>query len=114
MANPNALGPASLAAGQAMTSFTAFLPRLADVRKARSDDPGMIGDVRLGEIAASAVTLGVGVIASSLSGSNAPMVAAVVVAGILICVYEAALRGEDLFSPTSGGNAAQPTTQERG
>lgn len=105
MANPNALGPASLAAGQALSSFTTFLPRLSDVRKARSDDPGMIGDVRLGEIAASAVTLGIGVIASSLSGSNAPMIAAIIVAGILISVYEAALRGDDLFSPKEVHNA---------
>ena|ERR1700750_2845588 len=93
------LGPATLAAGQTISSFATFLPRLTDVRKASPDDPGMIGDVRLGEIAASGIALGMGVITSSLTGSPVPMYAAVFVALILIAVYESALRGNNLFSP---------------
>jgi hypothetical protein len=92
-------GPASLAAGQTLSSFTTFLPRLTEVRKASIDDPGMAGDVRLGEVAACAISIGVGVIASSLSRSPVPMYAAAFMAVILICVYESALRGTNLFEP---------------
>lgn len=92
-------GPASLAAGQTLSSFTTFLPRLSEVRKAGRDDPDMVGDVRLGEVAASAISIGIGVIASSLSGSPIPMYASAFVAVILICVYESALKGDNLFSP---------------
>lgn len=92
-------GPAALAAGQTLSSFTMFLPRLTEVRKASADDPGMVGDVRLGEIAACAIAMGIGVIASSLSRSPVPMYAAAFMAVILICVYESALRGQNLFEP---------------
>jgi hypothetical protein len=93
-------GPASLAAGQTLSSFTTFLPRLSEVRKANvENDTGMVGDVRLGEVAACAISLGIGVIASSLSGSPVPMYAAGFMAVILICVYESALRGNSLFEP---------------
>jgi hypothetical protein len=92
-------GPASLAAGQALSSFAVFLPRLTDVRKADPGDPGMHGDVRLGEVAACAVSIGIGVIASSLSGSPIPMYAAAFISVILIVVYEAALNGNDILSP---------------
>lgn len=94
-------GPAALASGQALTSFATFLPRLSDVRKANAaTDTDMTADVRLGEVAATAITIGVGVIASSLSGSPVPMYAAAFVALILIVVYECALRGDNLFEPT--------------
>lgn len=93
-------GPAALAAGQSLSTFSTFLPRLSDVRKASRDDTDMVGDVRLGEVAACAVSIGIGVIASSLSGSPIPMYAAAFIAVILIVVYEAALNGTDLFSPS--------------
>lgn len=99
------LGPATLAAGQSISAFTAFLPRLTDVRKASPDDPGMVGDVRLGEIAASAIAIGIGVITSSLTGSPVPMYAAAFMIVILVMVYESALRGNDLLSPKAATNA---------
>lgn len=93
-------GPASLAAGQTLSSFMAFLPRLSEVRKANADtDSDLVGDVRLGEVAASAIAIGVGVIASSLSKSPVPMYAAAFVALILIVVYEIALRGDRVMEP---------------
>lgn len=93
-------GPASLAAGQTMTGFLAFLPRLSEVRKANAGaEPEIVGDVRLGEVAASAVALGVGAIASSLSGSPIPLYAAALVALIVITVYEIALRGDRVMEP---------------
>lgn len=93
-------GPASLAAGQTLSGFITFLPRLSEVRKANaSAEPSIVGDVRLGEVAASAIAIGVGVIASSLSGSPIPMYSAALVAVIVICVYEAALRGDRIMEP---------------
>lgn len=94
-------GPASLAAGQALSSFSTFLPRLSEVRKASREDADMVGDVRLGEVAACAVSIGIGVIASSLSGSPIPMYACAFISVILIVVYETALNGNDIFSPGS-------------
>ena len=93
------LGPASLAAGQAISAFSTFLPRLSEVRKADPGDPGMIGDVRLGEVASTAIAMGVGIITSSLTGSPIPMYAAAFMAIILILTYESALRGNNVFSP---------------
>lgn len=51
-------------------------------------------DVRMGEIAASSITLGIGVIASGLSGSPIPIIVGAVMAGFLIVLYESALRYE--------------------
>lgn len=100
-------GPASLAAGQTLSSFASFLPRLSEVRKANAAaEPDIVGDVRLGEVAASAIAIGVGVIASSLSGSPVPMYAAALVAVILIVVYEIALRGDRVMEPKGSVNRA--------
>lgn len=93
-------GPASLAAGQTLSGFMTFLPRLSEVRKANAGaEPEMVGDVRLGEAAATAIAIGVGAIASALSGSPIPMYAAAFVALIMIVVYEIALRGDRVMEP---------------
>lgn len=94
MPNPNALGPASLAVGQAVGSFSVFLPRFTDVRQSAPHDKTMVRDVRLGEVAAVAMSLGIGVILSSLSGEPAPAIVALVMALIVVVLYEQALRSE--------------------
>lgn len=99
MPNPNMFGPASMVLGQTISSFTTFLPPLAEVRKAGPDDADIAGDVRLGEIAASAVAIGVGAIASSLLGDPTPTLIAALVAFALILVYETALRGNRPMDP---------------
>ncbi|SRR6266540_3566398 len=91
------LGPAMLAFSNGFNAFTQFLPRLGDVRKADPDDSAMAGDVRMGEVAAVAMTLSVGVIASSLTKSSVPAYTAIAVSLVLVCVYEAALRGDRPF-----------------
>lgn len=94
-------GPATLAAGQSLSAFTTFLPSLSEVRKAdKENDTGIVGDVRLGEVAATAIAFGIGAIASSLSGSAVPMYAAAFMAVIIIIVYELALKGDRPFEPT--------------
>ena len=96
----DALGPATIAIGQSVGAFQFFLPRLSDVRKSTVDtDPDMAGDVRLGEVAAATLTLGIGIMVSSLSGSPYPAYVSVLMCLILICVYESALRGNKPLQP---------------
>lgn len=100
MAPSDALGPATLAITQSVSSFQFFLPRLADVRRAdRNHQPDMVGDVRMGEIAAATLCLGIGAMVSSLSASPYPAMVSVVMVGILIAVYEIALRGDKPMNP---------------
>lgn len=94
------VGPASIVASQAFSAFSTFLPSFAEIRK--SDpvrNPDVVGDVRMGEIAALTLSVGVGAILSSLTGSAVPAVVAVIMALILICLYEAALRGDKPGNP---------------
>lgn len=94
------LGPASLALSSSIGSFQFFLPRLSDVRKADPTiDVDIVGDVRLGEVAAIAMCTAIGAIGSSLSGSVVPMVVASLVSIILVAVYESALRGDRPGNP---------------
>lgn len=98
--NAELLGPASLAMSQGISAFQFFLPKLSEVRKADSENnPDIVGDVRMGEVAAMTLCVGVGAIASSLSGSSVPAVVALLMGIILICVYESALRGDKPYNP---------------
>jgi hypothetical protein len=95
-----AIGPATLALTQTVGAFQFFLPRLSDVRKASmKDSPDIIGDVRFGEVAAGALCLGMGAIVSSMTGSPYPAIVSVLMMLVLVCVYEAALRGDRPFNP---------------
>ena len=101
MANSEALGAATIALGQTVGAFQFFLPRLSDVRKAGPNDADMIGDVRMGEVAAGALCIGIGAMVSSLSGSAVPVVVSILTAAAMMCVYESALRGDKPFNPVS-------------
>lgn len=93
MSNPDMVGPASLALGQSVGLFTALLPKFADIRRADITDE-LAADVRMGEVAAATVAIGIGTIISSLTGSPIPAFTALIMVFILICVYEAALRAK--------------------
>jgi hypothetical protein len=97
MPNPNMFGPASMVLSQTISSFQSMLPTISSVRKASPDDPDMAGDVRLGEIAASALSIGVGAIASSLLGD--PVLISSFIALTLIIIYEQALRRNRPMDP---------------
>ncbi len=97
--NPEIFGPATLSMSQAISGFNSFLPKLSEVRKAAPNDPDMAGDVRMGEVGASTLVLGVGIIASSLTGSPAPIVTGMFMCLVMICLYEIALRGDRPFNP---------------
>jgi hypothetical protein len=100
MPSPEIIGPATLAVSQGFSAFQFFLPRLSEVRKANaSSDPDIVGDVRLGEVAAFTLTLGVGAIVSSLTGSPVPTFVSLLIALVLICIYEAALSGDRIMNP---------------
>lgn len=95
MIDPSLVGPATLAVSQAVSAFNAFLPPIADIRKKTpEEDTEFTADVRMGEIAAVSITMGVGVIVSSLTGSSAPAVVALLCSVGLIVLYETALRAD--------------------
>lgn len=106
------IGAAVLAATQGMTAFYQFMPRIADVRKADVGDPTTRGDVRMGEFAATGVTLGTGIIVSAVTKNKLPLlIAGVTVAGFVF-LYEMALRGNRLFeNGFNFGAESNPTNQ---
>jgi hypothetical protein len=98
--DPGILGPATLAISSGVSAFQSFLPKLSEIRKASpSDDPSFAADVRMGEVAAVAVTVGVGAVASSLTGSPTPAVVAVVIAVGLVVMYESTLNADRPMEP---------------
>lgn len=87
------LGPASMAITLAVSEFHNFLPPLADIRQTNPhDNPGFVADVRVGEFAAVAVTIGVGIMITSLTRSPIPTVAGIVTSIGLVVLYESILR----------------------
>lgn len=91
MADGASIGVATLAITQGLAQFNVFLPRISEVRKAAPGDD-VSADVHVGEIAAIAGTVGVGLITSSLTGSKLPVVVSVIVCVLMVLVYESVLR----------------------
>lgn len=95
MPRPEMMGPASLAIGQSVGAFLAFLPKFSDIRRAdTASDSAMVRDVRMGEMAATTVCIGIGAITSSITGDPLPAIVSAVMALILIALYETALKVE--------------------
>lgn len=93
--DPGLIGPTTLAVTQAIGAFNTYLPNLSEIRKKNvADDPAFAADVRTGEVAAVALTVGVGVIVSSLTGSSAPAIVGLIVALGLVFMYETTLRAD--------------------
>lgn len=91
--DPTTVGPAITAMSTGLGTFGSFMPRLSDVRKADPrTDTATAADVRHGELMAVGVTVGVGVIISSLTKSAVPTYVAVAVALGLVLMYEHTLR----------------------
>ena len=104
--NPDVFGPASLAVTQGVTAFSTFLPKFSDVRKNHPDDnPDFAGDVRMGEVAAVTVTMGIGLIASSLTASAAPTIVSAITCLILVVLYETTLRSNRPLEPKGTSKA---------
>ena len=94
--DPGALSASTLSLGQTVVAYQFFLPRLADVRRADPGDVNMRMDVIVGQVAAGALTIAVGVMLSYLAGSGLPAFVAVVIAVVIAACYHYALnvRGE--------------------
>lgn len=91
MADPGAVAAASIAVGQTVVAYQFFMPRLSDVRKADPSEPDMRGDVLIGQLAASALSIGVGATFAVLTGSKIPMWVAIFTALIIAGAYQYAL-----------------------
>lgn len=91
-------GPAMLGVTAGINTFATMLPKLTDIRKADPvNNPDVAADVRMGEVASVTLTMGIGVIASSLTRSSVPTFTALVMCTILVAVYESALRADRPF-----------------
>lgn len=88
---PEILGPTTLAITQSVSLFQGLLPKFTDVKQASPQDPEFVTDVRIGEIAASSLAIGIGVIVSGLTGSPVPAMISLLMCAILIVLYERAL-----------------------
>ena len=91
-------GPAMLSVTTSVQAFYTLLPKLSEVRKADPvANPDIAADVRMGEVGAVALTLGVGAIASSLTQSPLPAITGVAMALVLVGIYETALKSHRPF-----------------
>lgn len=91
-------GPAMLGVTTGIQAFQGLLPRISDIRRADpQNNPDVAADVRLGEVAGVTLTMGIGIIASSLTGSSIPAFTALLMCLILVCIYESTLRADRPF-----------------
>lgn len=98
MNDANIFGPAMLGVTSGIQSFLTLMPKITDIRAANpSENPGIAADVRLAEVAGVTLTLGVGVIASSLTGSPVPAFTSLLMSVILVTIYESTLRADRPF-----------------
>lgn len=90
-------GPAMLGVTAGIQAFQSMLPRLTDIRKETVHNESFAADVRLGEVAGITLTVGIGIIASSLTQSAVPVYTAIVMSIILVVIYESTLRADRPF-----------------
>lgn len=87
----DAYGPATLAISTGIGLFQNFLPSFTEISSHSPNDVAFAKDVHLGEIAATAVLIGVGITTASLTGTHVPFAVALGTACLLIIMYETAL-----------------------
>lgn len=93
MADSAALTASSIAIGQTVFAYSYFLPRLSEVRRAEAGDTMMRGDVLLGQLAAGAVSMAVGMLLTWMTGSSLPAMTTLAIAVIIAVIYQYALNG---------------------
>lgn len=91
MADAGALGASTLSMGQTVVAYQFFLPRLNEVREADADDPTMRGNVILGQVAAGALSVTVGIMLAWLTGSAIPIYTALFIALVIAAIYHYAM-----------------------
>lgn len=77
-----------LAVTSSIGMYTSLLPSFSEVRKADHSDVETRNDVRMGEIAAGALAVSIGLMAASMAGTPIPAVVAIVVAVGVTAMYE--------------------------
>lgn len=93
--NPGIIGPATMSLTQSLSLFQGFLPKFTDIRRENPvSNPEFARDVRMGEMAAALLTIGIGATMSALTGSPVPSVIALFTVIGLITLYESALRAK--------------------
>jgi choline-glycine betaine transporter len=94
--DPATLSASTLSLGQTVVAYQFFMPRLSEVRRAEPGDMNMRMDVLIGQVAAGALTVAVGVMLGMLTASRVPVFVALAVALVIAAVYQYALntRGE--------------------
>lgn len=92
--DPVTLSVTTMAISTSLAAFYQMLPPISEVRKRSSGEPEFAADVRMGEVVASAITIGIGGIASSLTGSPTPALVSVLFAVSLVAMYEMTLRSD--------------------
>lgn len=93
MADSGGIAASSIAIGQTVFNYSYFLPRLGEVRRAEPGDSMMRGDVLLGQLAASAVSVTVGMLLTWMTGSSLPVMTTIAIAVIIAVIYQYALNG---------------------
>lgn len=91
-ADPAVIGPATLSMTQSLSLFNQFLPSFTQISSADPNDTAIVRDVRMGELAAVMMTLGIGGMTSALTGSSVPAVIAGLTCLGLVVLYETALK----------------------
>lgn len=91
--DPGLIGPTTLGLTQSLSLFQGFLPKFSDIRKEDpTNNPDFVKDVRMGELAAAMLTIGIGAVMSSLTGTPYPAIISLISALGLIVLYETALQ----------------------
>lgn len=90
--NPDSITASTVSMGQTIAAYSHFLPPIREVRQASSDDPTMRQDVLIGQVAAGAITLSVGMMSTWLTNSAIPATVALTIAVVIALVYEYALK----------------------
>jgi hypothetical protein len=92
MPAPESMGVAAISLAQSFGFFQSYMPAIADVRKGMPQDTELVGDVRIGEVAALAGSMAVGLIIAWITKDPTPVYVSVLVSAVMIGVYEMTLR----------------------
>lgn len=95
MAEDRALSATIVAVGQTLTAYQFFLPDIKEIR--RNPDKVNKADVRMGQVAAAATSLMIGILLGQLTDSGTPFLTSLLVGVVIIAMYEMALQGNRIF-----------------
>lgn len=89
--NAGAVAVAAIALGQGIAMFEQFLPPYHEIRNS-GYDPQMYANVRAGEAVAATFVIGLGFTLTAVTEEQLPLIIAVATTGVLLLVYELALK----------------------